>query len=486
MKNGINTQDKIVMPELKGVTNVYFIGIGGIGMSALARYFLAKGVHVGGYDKTETQLTKELVKEGVSINYTDDINAIPKNAELIVYTPAIPKEHTGLIYYQQNGYTVVKRSDVLGAITVEGFNICVAGTHGKTTISTMIAHILRDSGFGCNAFLGGISTNYSTNFWSQKETGGEAKEISVVEADEYDRSFLKLSPDIAVISSMDADHLDIYGDETNMQDAFVAFGNKVKENGLLIIKKGLKRTKDINTKNKWNYSLQNDTATVFAKDIQIHEGGYYFNVHLPELIISGLKLNVGGMHNVENMVAAIAVANKLEIDEEKIKNAVASYTGVKRRFEYIIPPTVQERGGYILPVFIDDYAHHPEELKALLKSTRSLFPQRKITVIFQPHLFTRTRDFKSEFADSLSLADQVLLLPIYPAREKPIEGVSSEIIFSEINVEKKIIEKETLVDWMKTYVQTINKEFGEVIITAGAGDIDALVAPLKHIIQNAK
>ncbi len=486
MKNGINTQDKIVMPELKGVTNVYFIGIGGIGMSALARYFLAKGVHVGGYDKTETQLTKELVKEGVSINYTDDINAIPKNAELIVYTPAIPKEHTGLIYYQQNGYTVVKRSDVLGAITVEGFNICVAGTHGKTTISTMIAHILRDAGTGCNAFLGGISTNYSTNFWSQKETGGEAKEISVVEADEYDRSFLKLSPDIAVISSMDADHLDIYGDKTKMQDAFVAFGNKVKENGLLIIKKGLKRTKDINTKNKWNYSLQNDAATVFAKDIQIHEGGYYFNVHLPELIISGLKLNVGGMHNVENMLAAIAVANKLEIDEEKIKNAVASYTGVNRRFEYIIPPTVQERGGYILPVFIDDYAHHPEELKTLLKSTRSLFPQRKITVIFQPHLFTRTRDFKSEFADSLSLADQVLLLPIYPAREKPIEGVSSEIIFSEINVEKKIIEKEALVDWMKTYVQTINKEFGEVIITAGAGDIDALVAPLKHIIQNAK
>jgi UDP-N-acetylmuramate--alanine ligase len=308
----------------------------------------------------------------------------------------------------------------------------------------------------------------------------------VVEADEYDRSFLKLSPDIAVISSMDADHLDIYGDETKMQDAFVAFGNKVKENGLLIIKKGLKRTKDINTKNKWNYSLQNDTATVFAKDIQIHEGGYYFNVHLPELIISGLKLNVGGMHNVENMVAAIAVANKLEIDEEKIKNAVASYTGVKRRFEYIIPPITQEKGGYILPVFIDDYAHHPEELKALLKSTRSLFPQRKITVIFQPHLFTRTRDFKSEFADSLSLADQVLLLPIYPAREKPIEGVSSEIIFSEINVEKKIIEKETLVDWMKTYVQTINKEFGEVIITAGAGDIDALVAPLKHIIQNER
>ncbi len=486
MKNGINTQDKIVMPELKGLTNVYFIGIGGIGMSALARYFLAKGVHVGGYDKTETQLTKELVKEGVSINYTDDINAIPKNAELIVYTPAIPKEHTGLIYYQQNGYSVVKRSDVLAAITSEGFNICVAGTHGKTTISSMIAHILRDSGFGCNAFLGGISTNYSTNFWSQKETGGEAKEISVVEADEYDRSFLKLSPDIAVISSMDADHLDIYGDETKMQDAFVAFGNKVKENGLLIIKKGLKRTKDINTKNKWNYSLQNDAATVFAKDIQIHEGGYYFNVHLPELIISGLKLNVGGMHNVENMLAAIAVANKLEIDEEKIKNAVASYTGVNRRFEYIIPPTVQERGGYILPVFIDDYAHHPEELKALLKSTRSLFPQRKITVIFQPHLFTRTRDFKSEFADSLSLADQVLLLPIYPAREKPIEGVSSEIIFSEINVEKKIIEKEALVDWMKTYVQTINKEFGEVIITAGAGDIDALVAPLKHIIQNAK
>jgi UDP-N-acetylmuramate--alanine ligase len=345
----------------------------------------------------------------------------------------------------------------------------------------MVAHLLRHTGYGCTAFLGGISVNYDTNYWS---TGNN--NVCVVEADEYDRSFLKLSPNVAVISAMDPDHLDIYGDEQSMQDAFIAFGNQIKEGGLLISKFGLKRMKEIEATNKYTYSLQNESASIYASDIKVELGGYHFTVHLPKGIISGLKLNVGGMHNVENAVAAIAIASYLEIDAEKIKEAVAAYRGVKRRFEYIIPPQEQVAGGYVQPVFIDDYAHHPEELRALLKSARHLLPQRKITVVFQPHLYTRTRDLAEGFADSLSLADEVVLLPIYPARELPIEGVGSELILDKIDREKKsIVAKEDLLVWMREHAKSINKEFGEVIITAGAGDIDTLVQPLKAIIENA-
>ncbi len=459
---------------------VYFVGIGGIGMSALARYFVAKGIAVSGYDKTETALTQELEKEGIQIHYTDDVNLIPKQVDLVVYTPAIPKDHKEFNYYLHNGFKVVKRSDVLQAISASSFNICVAGTHAKTTITTMLAHILRHSGYGCNAFLGGIASNYNTNFWSS------SNDVCVIEADEYDRSFLKLSPDIAIITAMDADHLDIYGDEQTMQDAFVAFGNKIKEGGLLISRFGLKRAKEILTEKRINYSLGNDAADAFASDIKMEEGGYVFNVHLHETVIEGIELKIGGMHNVENMVAAIAAANNLEIDSDKIKNAVADFKGVKRRFEYIIPPVKKQEGEYTYPVFIDDYAHHPEELKALLKSAASLFPQRKITVIFQPHLFTRTRDFADEFASSLSIAGNIVLLPIYPARELPIEGVTSNIILNKIaKDQKQVIEKKNLLEWFSEYAKTFDKEFGEVIITAGAGDIDALVQPLKKIIQQA-
>jgi UDP-N-acetylmuramate--alanine ligase len=483
MSNDPQHHVAVALSSLKEVRSVYFVGIGGIGMSAIARYFLAKGVTVSGYDKTETVLTQELVKEGIPVHFHEDVTAIPKDVDLVVYTPAIPKEHAELVFYQQNGFKVVKRSDVLGAISTDSFNICVGGTHGKTTVSTMVAHILRHTGYGCSAFLGGISSNYGTNFWS---SGNIENDTAVIEADEYDRSFLKLNPDIAIITAMDADHLDIYGDEASLQQAFVDFGSKVKAGGLLITRFGLKRTSAIKADRKWTYSIGNDAASVYASDIKIVEGGYRFNVHLPGILISGFELHMGGMHNVENAVAAIAVAHALEIEPEKIKAAIKDFKGVKRRFEYIIPLQQKEEGSYNYPVFIDDYAHHPEELTALLKSARSLFPQRRITVIFQPHLFSRTKDFASEFSSALALADRIILLPIYPARELPMEGVTSEMILKNIKKEEKhLLSKESLLGWASSYVKTLDKEFGEVIITAGAGDIDKLVQPLKEIIEKA-
>jgi UDP-N-acetylmuramate--alanine ligase len=394
-----------------------------------------------------------------------------------VYTPAVPKEHAELVYYREQGYKVVKRSDVLQAISAESFNICVAGTHGKTTISTMIAHILKHSGYGCNAFLGGISVNYHTNFWSSSNN------VCVIEADEYDRSFLKLSPDVAVITAMDADHLDIYGDERSMQDAFVAFGNKLKSEGILISKFGLKRIKEVEVGRKLTYSLQNESADVYAQNIKIEEGGYVFDVS-GKIVLSNVSLRIGGMHNVENSLVAIAVAMELGIDFEKIGDAVADFKGVKRRFEYIIAPKKKMEGGYVQPVLIDDYAHHPEELKALLGSVRTLFPQRIVTVVFQPHLFTRTRDLADGFAEALSIADRVILLPIYPARELPIEGVSSEMILDKVQrTDKQVLTKEGLLNWMKGHLSHLNKEFGEVVVMAGAGDIDSLLQPVKQILE---
>ncbi len=456
---------------------IYFIGIGGIGMSALARYFLSKGATVSGYDKTETELTKALQAEGMAIHYTEDVEAIPKEVALVVYTPAVPKEHKELVYYQTHGYKVVKRSDVLQMISESSFNVCIGGTHGKTTITTMTAHILRHSGYGCNAFLGGIASNYNTNFWSSKNN------VCVIEADEYDRSFLKLSPDIAVITAMDADHLDIYGDEKSLQDAYVQFGSKVKSGGLLIGKFGLKRVKETGVEKRWSYSLQNEAADVYAANIKIEDGGYRFDVFLKDRGLSHCELRIGGMHNVENAVAAIAVASALEIDDDKIKAALADFKGVRRRFEYVLPPKKQNVGGYVEPVLVDDYAHHPEELRALLTSVRSLFPGRVVTVVFQPHLFSRTRDLADGFAEALSIADRVILLPIYPARELPMEGVGSEMILKKIDRDdKQVASKEELLAWMKSHAKVLNKEFGEVIVMAGAGDIDALVKPVGELL----
>ncbi len=455
------------------LNEVYFIGIGGIGMSAIARFFHAGGVKVSGYDKTPTVLTKELEASGVAVHYEENVELIPKYPDLVVYTPAVPAEHKELVYYREKGAKVVKRSDVLQIITESSFNICIAGTHGKTTITTMVAHLLRDSGFGCNAFLGGISVNYGTNFWSSE------RNVCVIEADEYDRSFLKLNPDVAIITAMDADHLDIYGTAEAMEEAFIDFSKRVRSGGLLIRQFGLKRGKELKTEQQITYSLQNESADVYAANIRMMNGSYEFDVMWKDNMLDNVKLNMGGMHNVENAIAAIAVASSLGIENEKIKAAVESFRGVKRRFEYIIK---NER-----LVFVDDYAHHPEELRALITGAKTLFRQKKCTVIFQPHLYSRTKDLADGFAEVLDLADEVILLPIYPARELPIAGVSSEMILERMkNDNKQVLEKEELMNWIKNdYAATLNKEFGEVLITAGAGDIDVLVEPIKNELKNS-
>ena len=457
---------------IEKMNEVYFIGIGGIGMSAIARFFHAGGVKVSGYDKTPTVLTKELEASGIKVHYEENVELVPKNVELVVYTPAIPAEHKELVYYQTNGYKVVKRSDVLQIISQSSFNICIAGTHGKTTITTMVAHLLRDSGFGCNAFLGGIAVNYGTNFWSSE------RNVCVIEADEYDRSFLKLSPDVAIITAMDADHLDIYGTAEAMEEAFIDFSKRVKLEGLLVRQFGLKRGKELNADRHLTYSLQNESADVYAANIRMMNGSYEFDVMMKDNKLENVRLNMGGMHNVENAVAAITVASSLGIENDKIKAAIENFRGVKRRFEYVIR---NER-----LVFIDDYAHHPEELRALINGAKTLFKQKKCTVIFQPHLYSRTRDLAEGFAQVLDLADEVILLPVYPARELPIEGVSSEMVLEKMkNEHKRVLKKEELTSWVQQdYVRTLNKEFGEVLITAGAGDIDMLVEPMKNELKD--
>jgi UDP-N-acetylmuramate--alanine ligase len=452
------------MMEIKDIKRAYFLGVGGIGMSALARYFNERGVAVSGYDKTETVLTKKLVSEGITIHYEDNIEFIDKAAELVVYTPAVPKDHKELNYFLQHNYQLAKRSEVLGAITNSSYSICIAGTHGKTTTSTMVAHILRHSGYGCNAFLGGIAVNYNSNFWSNK------KNVSVVEADEYDRSFLKLSPDVAIISSMDPDHLDIYGTAENMEQAFIDFSARIKPGGLLLSKYGLKRTVDLKAGKHLTFHLQHEDADVHAANIKMSRGSYLFDVQAHGWELKDVLLNMGGLHNIENMIAAITVAHHLEIEDDKIRAAVAAFKGVKRRFEYIIKNDEQ--------VMVDDYAHHPEELRALLTGAKDLFPEVKCTVIFQPHLFSRTRDFADGFAATLDLADEVILLPIYPARELPMEGVTSEMVLNKMKINnKKVLDKPAVLEWIAN-----NKT--ELLITAGAGDIDTLVEPIKRILNN--
>lgn len=452
------------MKDIKNISAVYFLGIGGIGMSALARYFNSIGIKVSGYDKTQTVLTNALKAEGIDIHFEDDISLIDKDAELVVYTPAVPKDHKEYNYLLENNYTILKRSDVLGMITSNTFSICVAGTHGKTTTSSMIAHLLRHSEYGCNAFLGGIASNYGTNFWSSE------KNVSVAEADEYDRSFLKLFPDVAVITAMDPDHLDIYGTAEKLEDAFIEFASQVKPAGLLISKFGLQRGQEFKVPNKMTYDLQDKKADAYAVNIKMKNGSYLFDIVINKETINDIELNMGGLHNIENSIAAIVVAKHIGIKEEKIKAAVAAFKGVKRRFEYIIKTDKQ--------VMIDDYAHHPEELRALITGAKELFPDKKCTVIFQPHLFSRTNDFAVGFAEALSLADEVILLPIYPAREKPMEGVNSEMIATRMkNRNVKVLSKEALQD----FIRNTKPEF---LITAGAGDIDTQVEKIKNSLDN--
>ncbi|MEO8415147.1 MAG: UDP-N-acetylmuramate--L-alanine ligase [Ginsengibacter sp.] len=467
------------MKDYTTISRIYFIGIGGIGMSALARYYLAKNASVSGYDKTITVLTRQMESEGIQIHYEDKVDELDKEAELIVYTPAVPKDHKELNYYLDNNYEVIKRSALLGEITKSSFNICIAGTHGKTTISTMVAHLLTHSGFGCNAFLGGISVNYNTNF-----LGGDHR-VSVVEADEYDRSFLQLCPDVALISAMDADHLDIYGTKENMEEAFIEFAGRLKMDGLLLTSYDLPK-KDFTAANHLRYSLQDHMADAFAANISISYGGYQFDIVTKNWTLEKIQLNMGGMHNIENAVGAIVIAHNLGIDNEKIKDAVTDFKGVKRRFEYIINP-LQNDGVKSRIVFIDDYAHHPQELTALISGAKSLFSDRKCTIVFQPHLFSRTKDFAKDFAESLDQADEILILPIYPARELPVEGVTSNLILEEMkNKNARVVTKQELMKYIQEkYPATINKGTGgDVFITAGAGDIDQLVQPISEILIN--
>jgi UDP-N-acetylmuramate--alanine ligase len=442
--------------------SVYFIGIGGIGMSALARYFKSRGATVSGYDRSITPLIRELEAEGIDVHFDEDINMIPKDADVVVYTPAIPAGHEELLYYKENNYTVVKRSDVLQWITESSYNICVGGTHGKTTVTTMIAHLLRDSGYGCNAFLGGISANYKTNFWSNKNN------VAVIEADEYDRSFLKLSPDVEVITAMDADHLDIYGSVAELENAFVDFSKKIKSNGCLVSKCGLRRSKDLNASTHYTYAYDNEAADVYARDIEVVNGSYKYNVVNKDWNLKDVELHMGGLHNIENSIAAITIAKYLNIDDDKIKKAIKNFKGVHRRFEYVLK---NERH-----ILIDDYAHHPAEIKALLSGVKSLYDD-ELTVIFQPHLYSRTNDFADEFAHSLDMADQVVLLPIYPAREVPMEGVTSELVLNKMQLpQKQILDKNAMLDWVRLYKP-------KLLVMCGAGDIDALVEPVKNILM---
>ena len=437
--------------------NIYFIGIGGIGMSAIARYYNTKGYKVSGYDKTPSPLTHALESEGIEIHYTDDISYIPTDIEntLVVYTPAIPKDMGELVYVQSNGYRVIKRSRMLGEIAQGQRCMAVAGTHGKTTTSTLVSHLFTASGAGCSAFLGGISKNYDSNLLIHEN------DVIVAEADEFDRSFLQLFPEVAVITSMDADHLDIYGDEAHIRQAFKDFAAQVS--GTVIVKKGL----DISAKDTKaqirTYAYGDSSADFYAQPTS----NGHFDLHYPGGVINDCVVGIPGWVNIENGVAASAIALTYGIDPDKIKEALASFSGVKRRFDMQVK--------YDDLVYLDDYAHHPNEIAAAISSTREKYPDFRYTAIFQPHLYTRTRDFAPEFAEALSKVDRLILLDIYPAREEPIPGVTSDIIFNDVHAPVKIqMHKEDLIGWVKEQ----KLEGKELIMTLGAGDIDRLVGPL--------
>ena len=454
-------------------SKLYFIGAGGIGMAALERYFLSLGCKIAGYDKTATPLTEALEKEGVKIFFDDDPELIPadfRNPEetLVVYTPAIPEEHRGLQFFRNGGFDVVKRAAVLGEVTRNSHSLCFSGTHGKTTTSSMAAHILTcTQGAGCNAFLGGVLRNYGSNFILNAKSP-----YSVIEADEFDRSFHHLSPYIAVVTATDPDHLDIYGTEEAYLESFSHFTELIAGDGYLIIHTGLKM-KPRQKQGVKVFTYSRDEGDFHAENIRRGNGEIVFDIVTPEMVIKDVNLGVPVEINIENAIAAVAACSRLkEFDPEAAKKALASYMGAERRFQfYLKEPGENGR------VIIDDYAHHPDELKASISSIKALYPDRKLTVAFQPHLYTRTRDFAPQFAQALSLADEVVLLDIYPAREEPIPGVTSKIIFDDIKApQKRLIVKSDLIDTIK------NCNF-EVLLTAGAGD---MVNLLPEIVENAR
>ena len=451
--------------NLADYSNIYFVGIGGIGMSALARYFKSLGKNVMGYDKTETTLTLALEAEGISVHYEDLVDNLPldfKNTEatLVVFTPAIPKNHGELNYFLDNNFQVLKRAEVLGLITRSSLGIGVAGTHGKTTTSTLLAHILSTSNVGCNAFLGGISSNTNSNLILHASSP-----YTVIEADEFDRSFLQLSPKISIITSTDADHLDIYGDEKVFLEGFQAYANLTASDGYSVIKAGLNLTSSA----KVVHYAVNTPSDFWADELSYAQGKFYFTLHTPTEIWKNVELGIPGIHNVENAVACIAVALYIGLTETEIRFGLSSFKGVKRRFEYQIRTANT--------VYIDDYAHHPTEINALMSSVKLMYPDKDILTVFQPHLFTRTRDFMQGFANALSATDELVLLPIYPARELPIEGISSETLLNLCHAQKQqVMEPTDVVDY-------ILKRKNQVILTVGAGDIDKIINPLRNAIS---
>lgn len=445
--------------ELK---SVYFLGIGGIGMSALARYLQKAGIRVHGYDKTNTQLTTGLEEEGMAIHYDDRPDLIPADTELVVYTPAIPPDLGEFRLIVEKGFKMVKRSELLGEITSGKITLAVAGTHGKTTVTTMLSHILYPGKKSCTSFLGGIAKNYNTNLLLKPESP-----YMVAEADEFDRSFLRLFPWLAVITSSDADHLDIYGDHRHLLDSFADFTSNIQENGFLLIKKDVEiPVKTRQSVRVFTYSVS-DEAGFRAVDLKLIDGTYHFDLKTPGETVTGLKPGLPGLFNVENSIAAASAAWLTGSSSDEIRTGINTFQGVKRRFDHRI-----NRPGLL---YIDDYAHHPEELKACIGSVRALYPHRHITGIFQPHLYTRTRDFADGFAESLSMLDRVILLEIYPARELPIEGVSSSMLLDKIKAaDKELCSKEEV-------LQLLSKFSPDVLLTLGAGDIDQLVPEIEKL-----
>jgi len=449
---------------------IYFLGIGGIGMSALARYFNHYKLRVAGYDKTPTALTTELQDEDIEVHFDENaeylehlLSEFKKEEVLVIYTPAVPKEHAEYVYLQKHGYSIKKRAEVLGEITKQFKTIAVAGTHGKTTTSSLVAHILKTAGFNVYAFLGGITKNYNTNLLLGKPEGDNT--YVVVEADEYDRSFLTLHPYIGAITSVDADHLDIYGDVKYMHESYTLFAQQVTDT--LIVKKSVDNTLALSAK-RYTYAV-NLEADFCATNVEIREADFYFDVKSSLSSFDHAVLGIPGVHNIENATAAIAVAQLLKIDDLTIKKALQSFGGVKRRFDYHVK-TKQV-------VYIDDYAHHPEELKAAIGAAKALYPQRKVTGIFQPHLFTRTRDFADGFAESLDMLDECILLDIYPARELPIPGITSEMLLGKMRSKHKhLVKKNEALDFLK-------KHDTQVLMTLGAGDIDTLVDPIEKLLK---
>jgi UDP-N-acetylmuramate--alanine ligase len=457
--------------NLKNINSVFFLGIGGIGMSALARYFASQNITVHGYDKTNSNVTDSLEEDGIKVVFKDELDIIDADYDLIIYTPAIPNSNKLLNHFKSQEFEMMKRAEVLGLISKDKYTIAIAGTHGKTSVSAQVAHLLKEEGYDCTGFVGGICRNYDSNYIEGR------KDVVVIEADEFDRSFLHLSPDLLVITSLDPDHLDIYGDFEEMKKTFLKLISKVKPNGKVLLHDHVKAVLNQGAISRFRdldlFTYASESSDYYAKDTRVvtDENGerkFEFNLILESEDMNTVQINIPGIHNVDNTVAAISVTQLIGLDLELVKKGVKSFEGIKRRFDYHVKMNQGKA------IYIDDYAHHPNEINVTIDAVRRLYPKKKLTTIFQPHLFTRTKDFAEEFCLELSKVDQLVLLPIYPAREEAIPGVNSEMLLENILLDdKRILEKEDVMTWLAN-------EQPELVLTLGAGDIDQLITPIKN------